>query len=132
MINCISIYAENILITDRETAKIGGNFNSIDYSNMNLERNSKLENLTQYLAPELLNSNSQRYETKSIIYSFGKLLWEIAEEKYPQKRYETFSTNSFLPKEYKEISQKGNKYIFYNVQSLFNLNLKKYQTFFVL
>ncbi|CAB4386349.1 unnamed protein product [Rhizophagus irregularis] len=107
MINCISIYAENILITDRETAKIGGNFNSIDYSNMNLERNSKLENLTQYLAPELLNSNSQRYETKSIIYSFGKLLWEIAEEKYPQKRYETFSTNSFLPKEYKEISQKA-------------------------
>ncbi|RGB34601.1 kinase-like domain-containing protein [Rhizophagus diaphanus] len=107
MINHISIYAENILITDRETAKIGGNFNSIDYSNMNLERNSKLENLTQYIAPELLNSNSQRYETKSIIYSFGKLLWEIAEEKYPQKRYETFSTNSFLPKEYKEISQKA-------------------------
>lgn len=105
MINRVSIYAENILITDRETAKIG-NFNSIDYSN--LERNSMLENLTQYRAPESLNSNSQRYETKSIVYSFGKLLWEIAEEKYPQKRYEPFSTNSFLPKEYKEIAQKGN------------------------
>jgi hypothetical protein len=87
MINRVFIYAGNVLITDRETAKIG-NFNSMDYSNI--------------LAPE------KRYDTKSIVYSFGILLWEIAEEKYPQKGNEAFSKNSLLPKEYREITQKGN------------------------
>lgn len=72
-------------------------------------RKAMLEDLTQYRAPELLNS--QRYETKSIVYSFDKLLWEIGEEKCPQERYEAFSSNSFLPKEYREIALKGKIYV---------------------
>ena len=71
-------------------------------------------------------SKSQRskYDTKSEVFSFGILLWEIAEEKVPyekcgndivditelvcNKKYrEQFSFASPLPSEYREIALKG-------------------------
>jgi hypothetical protein len=71
-----------------------------------------------------LKSSSNKYDTKSEIYSFGILLWEIAEEKrpynnlgddimaitefvYDRKEREKFSLGSPLPKEYREIALKG-------------------------
>ena len=80
----------------------------------------------RYCAPEILGSKSQniKYDTNCEIYSFGILLWEIAEEKEPyenlgddvmaitelvcDKKYrEPFSPISSLPKEYQEIAHKG-------------------------
>ena len=69
-------------------------------------------------------SHNVKYDTKSEIYSFGILLWEIAEEKRPyetlgedimaitelvcdKREREKFSPISPLPTEYQEIALKG-------------------------
>src|SRR6266498_3866485 len=96
------IYAEMILITDHETAKIG-NFYPFYCSKAHMVI---LNDMLHYSAPELIKSSSLRRDIKSAIYSFGELLWEIGEEKSPHKDYEPIFTNSLLPKEYREITQK--------------------------
>ncbi|CAI2190218.1 11641_t:CDS:2 [Funneliformis geosporum] len=116
------IRAENILITANETAKIA-NFKS----SRNLAHESRKQNATQeavrYLAPEMLGQRTVKYTTKCEVYSFGILLWEIAEQKVPyeklndiihitdlvkkEKYREPFSLNSDLPKKYREIAKEG-------------------------
>ncbi|RGB35434.1 kinase-like domain-containing protein [Rhizophagus diaphanus] len=118
------IRAENILITDHQTAKIA-NFNSSRaVTDVTKNHKTTLE-CVRYCAPEKLErlGSQTKYDTKSEIYSFGILLWEIAEEKVPyadykdimaitelvgEKKYrEPFSEVSPLPKEYQDIAKKA-------------------------
>ncbi|EXX60696.1 Tos3p [Rhizophagus irregularis DAOM 197198w] len=73
------IRAENILITLNETAKLA-NFKlirSVIYlPNQNLDQ-------IRYRAPELLERANYEYDQRCEVYSFGILLWEIAEERVP-------------------------------------------------
>ncbi|CAI2184942.1 14280_t:CDS:2 [Funneliformis geosporum] len=81
------IRAENILITDNDTAKIA-NFDASRaiYVEESGNLKSTLE-VVRYCSPENLLSK-KKYNTKCEVYSFGILLWEIAEEKIPYKKFE--------------------------------------------
>ncbi len=124
------IRAKNILITDHETAKIANFKSSRAITDGTTNQNATPE-CVRYCAPEKLVSRSQRskYDTKSEVYSFGILLWEIAEERIPYEKLgddiiavtelvcttkyrEPFSDASPLPKEYQEIALKGIKKIY--------------------
>ena len=119
------IRAENILIIDHETAKIA-NFKASRAITDGETNQSATPECVRYCAPEKLVSRSERskYDTKSEVFSFGILLWEIAEEKVPYEKYgddiiaitelvciqkyrEPFSFASPLTKEYQEIAHKG-------------------------
>ncbi|UZO01376.1 uncharacterized protein OCT59_012477 [Rhizophagus irregularis] len=116
------IRAENILITLNETAKLA-NFKlirsqpggqAICFPNLNLDQ-------TRYCAPELLEGvlNYKHEQRCGEVYSFGILLWEIAEERIPHqgingirdiidkvcnKKYrEPFSENSQMPEKFKQL-----------------------------
>ncbi|PKC05158.1 kinase-like protein [Rhizophagus irregularis] len=120
------IRAENILITLNETAKLA-NFKlirsqpggqAICFPNLNLDQ-------TRYCAPELLEGvlNYKHEQRCGEVYSFGILLWEIAEERIPHqgingirdiidkvcnKKYrEPFSENSQMPEEFKQLEIEG-------------------------
>jgi len=97
------IRSENIVITDHEVAKI---------TNFKLSRglNEVTSNVApgkdgvRYSAPEMLrrgitgegaeksgkNKCDIKYDTKCEVYSFGILLWEIAECKLPYEQFEDF------------------------------------------
>ncbi|PKY52266.1 kinase-like protein, partial [Rhizophagus irregularis] len=111
------IRAENILITSYGTAKLA-NFKLSRYlTAVTLNYRQNLEQV-RYRAPELLERN-YKYDQKCEVYSFGILLWEIAEERIPyqgnndildisdkvrNKMYrEPFSENSQMPKEFKQL-----------------------------
>ncbi|RIA89089.1 kinase-like domain-containing protein [Glomus cerebriforme] len=117
------IRAENILVTDHRVAKIANFSSSRAVTDVTKNHKTTLE-CVRYCAPEKLGSRSQsKYDTKSEIYSFGILLWEIAEERVPyenhndivtitdlvyEKKYrEPFSESSPLPKQYQEIAKKA-------------------------
>ena len=74
------IRAENILITLHETAKL----TNFKYAHdLTLSQRTRLERV-RYRAPELLKwAPYQKYDYKCEVYSFGILLWEIAEERIP-------------------------------------------------
>ncbi|CAB4482492.1 unnamed protein product [Rhizophagus irregularis] len=112
------IRAENILITLNETAKLA-NFKLSRYlTAATLNQKQNLE-LVRYCAPELLERANYKYDQRCEIYSFGILLWEIAEERVPyqdsndildivdkvyNKTYrEPFSENSQMPEEFKRL-----------------------------
>ena len=77
----------------------------------------------RYCAPEVLERAPDfKYDYKCEVYSFGILLWEIAEEKIPYESYndlvtitdivrskarEPFSENSNMPEKFKELSKSG-------------------------
>ncbi|RGB39158.1 kinase-like domain-containing protein [Rhizophagus diaphanus] len=123
IVHC-DIRAENILITDHQTAKIANFSSSKAVTDVTKNHKTTLERV-RYCAPE--NSEKlgtqTKYNTKSEVYSFGILLWEIAEEKVPyanyndimaitelvgEKKYrEPFSDASPLPKEYQDIAKKA-------------------------
>ncbi|PKY56110.1 kinase-like protein, partial [Rhizophagus irregularis] len=81
------IRAENILITLHETAKLA-NFKSChSLFTTTLNQNQNLERV-RYCAPELLEmAHNFKYDYNCEIYSFGILLWEIAEERTPYEQY---------------------------------------------
>uniref|UniRef100_U9UGG7 Protein kinase domain-containing protein n=1 Tax=Rhizophagus irregularis (strain DAOM 181602 / DAOM 197198 / MUCL 43194) TaxID=747089 RepID=U9UGG7_RHIID len=113
------IRAENILITFNETAKLA-NFKLSRYlTAATLNQNQNLERV-RYCAPELLDrAPNYKYDQRCEVYSFGILLWEIAEERVPyqdsndivdiidkvrNKMYrEPFSENSQMPEEFKQL-----------------------------
>ncbi|CAI2166368.1 16326_t:CDS:2 [Funneliformis geosporum] len=115
------IRAENILITDHETAKIANFKASRAITDSTTNQAATLE-AVRYCAPEKLERRS-KYDTKCEVYSFGILLWEIAEEKIPYERYndiiaitervcneqyrEPFSLGSSLPIGYQELEKKA-------------------------
>ncbi|CAG8633736.1 5659_t:CDS:2 [Dentiscutata heterogama] len=116
------IRPENILITANETAKIA-NFSLSRYFRDESRRLAVSLQTVRYSAPEMLYRNTNKYNTKCEVYSFGILLWELAEQKIPYKHLddimeiknrvdkekyrEPFTNFSNLPKDYKEISMKA-------------------------
>ncbi|GBC09488.1 hypothetical protein RclHR1_08900002 [Rhizophagus clarus] len=117
------IRAENILITLNETAKLANFKLSRSLFSATLKQSQNLERV-RYCAPELLErAHNFKYDHKCEVYSFGILLWEIAEEKIPYENYkdivkitdevrnkkyrEPFSENSKMPEEFKELSRKA-------------------------
>ncbi|PKC16807.1 kinase-like protein [Rhizophagus irregularis] len=117
------IRAENILITFNGTAKLA-NFKLSRYlTAATLNQKQNLERV-RYCAPELLDrAPNFKYDQKCEVYSFGILLWEIAEERVPyqdsndivditnkvrNKMYrEPFSENSQMPEEFKQLEIEG-------------------------
>ncbi|CAI2175513.1 10360_t:CDS:2 [Funneliformis geosporum] len=114
------IRAENILITDHQTAKIANFKSSRTVFDRTQNQKATLEAI-RYCAPEKLSNGKYKYDTKCEVYSFGILLWEIAEERIPYERFgediiaiqeqvciknyrEPFSHSSLLPIEYQELS----------------------------
>ena len=84
------IRAENILITLNETAKLA-NFKLSRYlTAATLNQSQNLERV-RYCAPELLDrAPNYKYDQRCEVYSFGILLWEIAEMRTPYQDYEDF------------------------------------------
>ncbi|RGB42093.1 kinase-like domain-containing protein [Rhizophagus diaphanus] len=90
------IRSENIVITDHEIAKIT-NFKfsrRFDEATSNIAVNKEC---VRYSAPEMLRrgitgekEKTVKYDTKCEVYSFGILLWEIAERKIPYEQFEDF------------------------------------------
>jgi serine/threonine protein kinase len=117
------IRAENILITFHKTAKLS-NFKLSDrYLSPFLFDPTRKYEQTRYCAPELLqNIRSYGYGQRCEVYSFGILLWEIAEERFPYQDEnkvsviidqvcnmyrEQFSKNSPMPEKYKQLEAEG-------------------------
>ncbi|CAB4442260.1 unnamed protein product [Rhizophagus irregularis] len=100
MVHRDHIKSENILITHHDIAKIT-NFNfsrRVDDAAVYIAMPK--ENV-RYSAPEMLRRGitgekekkdkySIKYDTKCEVYSFGILLWEIAERKIPYEQFEDF------------------------------------------
>ncbi|RGB25057.1 kinase-like domain-containing protein [Rhizophagus diaphanus] len=114
------IRAENILITINEIAKLA-NFKLSRYLTEDTLNHKQNVERARYSAPELLTrAQNFQYDQRCEVYSFGILLWEIAEERVPyqdsndimviadkvcNKMYrEPFSENSQMPKEFKELA----------------------------
>ncbi|RIA99651.1 kinase-like domain-containing protein [Glomus cerebriforme] len=121
------IRSENIVITDRNIAKIT-NFKvsrAFESATNNLAvdkecvRHSSPEMLRRGMTGEVVDKDrKKKYDTKCEVYSFGILLWEIAECKTPYEKYddfmeitqkvvsgyrEPFTPNSGIPEEYQEL-----------------------------
>ncbi|CAB4440823.1 unnamed protein product [Rhizophagus irregularis] len=117
------IRAENILITLHETAKLANFKLSRSLFAPTLNQRQNLERV-RYCAPELLErAHNFKYDHKCEVYSFGILLWEIAEERTPYKEYtdivkitdfvrnkkyrESFSKDSRMPSSFIGLSTKA-------------------------
>ncbi|CAG8593011.1 2074_t:CDS:2, partial [Acaulospora morrowiae] len=111
------IRSENILITEYRQAKIA-NFNLSRGANDPTKDVRPTIDTVRWMAPEKLKDHKNKYNTKCEIYSFGMLLWEIAEGQIPfaeemdllvirdfvvkQKKRPVFSNN--VPPEWSKIS----------------------------
>ncbi|KAG9288684.1 hypothetical protein G9A89_004303 [Geosiphon pyriformis] len=76
------IRSQNILIDQYHAAKIANFTLSRNIHDVTLVIKQTLETV-RYLAPENLENNQSLYTTKCEIFSFGILLWEIAQEQIP-------------------------------------------------
>ncbi|CAB4412571.1 unnamed protein product [Rhizophagus irregularis] len=119
------IRAENILVTLNDTAKLANfqlcrTLRAATFTSPEFKRNKNLERV-RYCAPELLSERLPylKYDYNCEVYSFGILLWEIAEEKTPyrycvdiprltslvsEKYRESFSENNMIPEKFKNLS----------------------------
>ncbi|CAI2183004.1 18426_t:CDS:2, partial [Funneliformis geosporum] len=113
------VRSKNILITSDEKAKL---------ANFKLRRSSDDDTLShavnlervRYCAPEMLDrAPNVKYDHRCEVFSFGILLWEIAEARIPYEQYddilviselikkqkyrEPFSENSCIPEEFKKL-----------------------------
>ncbi|GBC49576.2 kinase-like domain-containing protein [Rhizophagus irregularis DAOM 181602=DAOM 197198] len=111
-----NISSENIVITNHDVAKL---------TNFQLANNLfKDKKYIQYSSPEMLEVNKEKeYNTKCEIYSYGILLWEIAECKVPYAEFENpdiikkvikgyrekFTPDTNIPKEYQILVKKAVK-----------------------
>ncbi|CAG8524048.1 1843_t:CDS:2 [Ambispora leptoticha] len=78
------IRSENIFISDGYKAKIGNFRLSRGLSEATRNIGANVDNV-RYMAPEKLSNRKYYYDSKCEIYSFGILLWEIAEAKRPHE-----------------------------------------------
>ncbi|CAJ0827907.1 7102_t:CDS:2 [Entrophospora sp. SA101] len=76
------IRSENILITNHHQAKIANFTLSRGFDDATKNITPTIDNV-RWMAPEKLKNKNSPYTAKCEIYSFGMLLWEIAEEKTP-------------------------------------------------
>ncbi|CAI2164338.1 13209_t:CDS:2 [Funneliformis geosporum] len=76
------IRSENILITNHRQAKLA-NFTLSRGFNDPTKNMMPTIDTVRWMAPEKLKDHRNLYTAKCEIYSFGMLLWEIAEEKIP-------------------------------------------------
>ncbi|CAB4433379.1 unnamed protein product [Rhizophagus irregularis] len=117
------IRAENILITLHEAAKLA-NFKLSRYITAKSLEQSQNSERVRYCAPELLErTHNFKYDHKCEVYSFGILLWEIAEERIPYEQYrdivkitdlvcnhkyrESFSRDSRMPLSFTSLALKA-------------------------
>ncbi|CAG8497009.1 36583_t:CDS:2 [Gigaspora margarita] len=110
------IRSANILITLDRTAKIANFGISRGFSEATRNLDETIDTI-RYMAPEKLKTKNYKYDNFCEIFSFGMLLWEIAEEKMPyekennlKKLYEIISVkkiregfSSDVPSEWKTI-----------------------------
>ena len=114
------IRPKNILITHDQKAKLA-NFKLSRFLRDNTKnRKEDLERI-RYSAPELFERTPNfKYDHKCEVYSFGILLWEIAEGRIPYEQYndiltitdlvrnqkyrESFSEDSKLPEKFKKLA----------------------------
>ncbi len=90
------IRAKNILITNNETAKLANfKLNRLDTSN---KQKTNLDHI-RYCAPELLRRDQYQYNHKCEVYSFGILLWEIAEARIPYEGHDILKIINLVCKE---------------------------------
>ncbi|PKB95562.1 hypothetical protein RhiirA5_404634, partial [Rhizophagus irregularis] len=84
------IRAENVLITNNNTAKLTNFKLSRSYKADTQNQDNNLEQI-RYCAPEILERiPGFKYNNKCEVYSFGILLWEISEEKTPYENHNDF------------------------------------------
>ncbi|CAB5359194.1 unnamed protein product [Rhizophagus irregularis] len=112
-----NISSENIVITNCDVAKL---------TNFQLANNLVIDKkYVQYSSPEMLEMNKEKeYDTKCEVYSYGILLWEIAECKIPYAEFENsidiikkvikgyrekFTPDTNIPKEYQTFVKKAVK-----------------------
>ncbi|PKC03114.1 kinase-like protein, partial [Rhizophagus irregularis] len=126
------IKSENILITHHDIAKIT-NFNFSRRFDDAAVYNAMPKENVRYSAPEMLRREitgekekkdkySIKYDTKCEVYSFGILLWEIAERKIPYEQFkdfmevtrkvvggyrEKFRAGTDIPKKYQDLVNKS-------------------------
>ncbi|CAI2170749.1 13593_t:CDS:2 [Funneliformis geosporum] len=90
------IRCENIMVTARLEPKI----TNFEYARLTTDSTSNLTNITEivhWLAPEKLrNANTQSYNMKCEVFSFGMLLWELAFEKIPYERWEMAKIKEYV------------------------------------
>ena len=117
------VRAENIFITINEVAKLGNFKLSRPLTGPTKKQTQNIARV-RYCAPELLDrAPNFKYDHKCEVYSFGILLWEIAEMKLPyqdhkdiltitelvlKKKYrEPFSENNKMPIEFQKLTSDG-------------------------
>ncbi|POG59039.1 kinase-like domain-containing protein [Rhizophagus irregularis DAOM 181602=DAOM 197198] len=123
------IKSENILITHHDIAKITNFSRRFDDDAGNIEISKEY---FRYNAPEILRrgftgekekkDKYSKYDTKCEVYSFGILLWEIAERKIPYEQFkdfievirkvvggyrEKFRAGTDIPKKYQDLVNKS-------------------------
>ncbi|CAG8447392.1 10996_t:CDS:2 [Ambispora gerdemannii] len=86
-LHTVSIYhhdirSDNILINEDRQPKIANFQLSRPFAEIT-NRMAPTLSTVRYMAPEKLKDKEKEYTTRAEIYSFGVLLWEIAEEKIP-------------------------------------------------
>ncbi|CAG8442384.1 15467_t:CDS:2 [Dentiscutata heterogama] len=79
------IRSANILITLDNKAKIANFGISRGFNEATRNHNETIDTI-RYMAPEKLDSRNYKYDNYCEIFSFGMLLWEIAEEKMPYEK----------------------------------------------
>ncbi|CAG8480742.1 14844_t:CDS:2 [Acaulospora morrowiae] len=116
---------ENIMITLQKRAKIANFFVSRFVDGLTTGIQTHIGNV-RYMAPEKLANSHYKYDVACEVYSFGILMWEIAELKPPyrnihnisaiqelvvkKKRREVFSPNNDIPKKWKELVENAWKH----------------------
>jgi serine/threonine protein kinase len=76
------IRSENILITRHRCAKLANFTLSRGFRDFSTHVKATIDNV-RWMAPEKLKDHNNTYTAKCEIYSFGMVLWEIAEERLP-------------------------------------------------
>ncbi|CAB4415918.1 unnamed protein product [Rhizophagus irregularis] len=79
------IRSENILITRHRCAKLANFTLSRGFRDFSTHVKATIDNV-RWMAPEKLKDHNNPYTAKCEIYSFGMVLWEIAEGKLPFQR----------------------------------------------